>query len=152
MTLASLFDSLRDNILEKPMEAPEFEFTDAENETIGILASRMKWVGYLLFWIGGGMGLVSVVILGKSAMEEALNLNGFILLLLAVIFLLTGIWTRSAAKSFLLIVKSTGRDIPNLMDALSSLLKLYYMQFWLIIDSLIALVVVLIILVTSNLL
>ena len=134
------------------MEPAGFEFSDAENETIGILASRMKWVGLLLIWIGVGMGLISVVILGKSAAEAAVNLNALIFLLFAVIFLLTGLWTGSAAKSFSLIVKTTGHDIPNLMGALASLLKLYYMQFWLIIDSLIALVVAALLLKILNLL
>ena len=134
------------------METHKYEFSEAENQTIAILASRMKWVGIILILIGSATGLVSIVSLGKSAAVSAFNLNVLIFLLFAVIFLLTGIWTANAAKSFALIVKTSGSDIGNLMDALTSLLKLYYMQFWLIIDTLIALIVVLIILLSSNLL
>lgn len=134
------------------MEASKYEFSDAENETIGTLASRMKWVGLLLIWIAGGMGLVSIVILGKSTAVSALNLNALIFFVFALIFLLTGIWTVSAARSFALIVKTAGSDIPNLMHALTSLLKLYYMKFWLIIDSLIVFVVAAFLLQWMNLL
>ena len=134
------------------MEAPKYEFSEAENQTIGILASRMKWVGLFLMMIGSITGLVSIVSLGKSAAASAFNLSALIFFLFAVIFLLTGIWTANAAKSFALIVKTSGSDIRNLMDALASLLKLYYMQFWLIIDSLIALIAATLVLLSMNLL
>ena len=134
------------------METSKYEFSEAENQTIAILAGRMKWVGIILILIGSATGLVSIVSLGKSAAVPAFNLNVFIFLLFAVIFLLTGIWTANAAKSFALIVKTSGSDIRNLMDALTSLLKLYYMQFWLIIDSLIALIVATLVLLSMNLL
>lgn len=152
MTLASLFDSLRDNILEKSVEAPKYEFSEAENQTITTLANRMKWVGFFLLVIGGGMGLVSIVILVKSALESSLELSALIFLLFALIFLLVGIWTSSAAKSFALIAATSGSDVGNLMDALTSLLKLYYLQFWLIIDSLIVAAIVSLILYNMNLL
>ena len=134
------------------METSKYEFSEAENQTIAILAGRMKWVGFILILPGSATGLVSIVSLGKSAAVPAFNLNVFIFLLFAVIFLLTGIWTANAAKSFALIVKTSGSDIRNLMDALTSLLKLYYMQFWLIIDSLIALIVATLVLLSMNLL
>ncbi len=133
------------------MEAPKYEFTETENQTIGTLANRMKWVGLLLIAIGSTTGLASIVSLGQSALMSSLNLNALIFLLLAVVFLLTGVWTKNAGKSFSLIVETTGSDIGNLMDALTSLLKLYYMQFWLILDSLVAVIVAAIILKAMNL-
>lgn len=120
------------------MESPKYEFDEAENQTIRTLASRMKWVGLFLLVIGSAIGLASVVALAKGVRESALDLNAFIFLLFAAVFLLVGIWTTSAAKSFSLIVETAGSDMTNLMNALISLLKLYYLQFWLIIDSLIA--------------
>ena len=134
------------------METPKYEFSEAENQTIGILASRMKWVGIILILIGSATGLASIVSLGKSAAVSAFNLNALIFLLFALIFLLTGIWTAKAARSFALIVKTSGSDIGNLMDAVTSLLKLYYMQFWLLLDSLIALIVAALVLLSMNLL
>lgn len=134
------------------METPKYEFSEAENQTIDILASRMKWVGLFLMMIGGVTVLASIAILGKGAAASSFNLHAFIFFLFAFIFLLTGIWTAKAAKSFAMIVKTSGSDVQNLMDALASLLKLYYMQFWLILDSLIALIVATLALWSMNLL
>lgn len=120
------------------MESPTYEFSEAESQTIKTLASRMKWVGLFLLVIGSAIGLVSAVALVKSALESSLDLYALIFLLFAVVFLLIGIWTTSAAKSFALIAQTSGSDVANLMNALTCLLKLYYLQFWLIIDSLIA--------------
>ncbi|MBI2347289.1 MAG: hypothetical protein HYV05_01410 [Deltaproteobacteria bacterium] len=134
------------------MEAPKYEFSEAENQTITTLASRMKWVGFFLLVIGGVIGLASAAFLVKSLLESALELFALIFLLFAVIFLLVGIWTSSAAKSFSLIAATSGSDLGNLMNALISLLKLYYLQFWLIIDSLIVAAIVSLILYNMNLL
>ncbi|MBI2986658.1 MAG: hypothetical protein HYY45_07820 [Deltaproteobacteria bacterium] len=134
------------------METAKYEFSEAENQSIGTLASRMKWVGLFLIIIGGATALASIVGLVQSAAVSTLNVNALIFLLFAVIFLLTGIWTLDAAKSFSLIVKTAGSDIANLMDALTDLLKLYYMQFWLMIDSLIAVIAAALILWSMSLL
>ncbi len=134
------------------MEAPKYEFNEAENHTITTLASRMKWVGFFLLVIGGVIGVASAGFLVKSALESSLELIALIFLLFAVIFLLVGIWTSSAGKSFSLIAATSGSDVDNLMNALTSLLKLYYLQFWLIIDSLIVAAIVSVILYNMNLL
>jgi len=134
------------------MEASKYEFSEAENQTITTLASRMKWVGFFLLVIGGIIGTASAVFLVKSLLESALELFALIFLLFAVVFLLVGIWTSSAAKSFSLIAATSGSDLGNLMNALTSLLKLYYLQFWLIIDSLIVAAIVSLILYNMNLL
>src|SRR5207247_1780886 len=42
-----------------------------------------------------------------------------------LIYLLIGVWTRSAAGSFKKIVETHGSDISHLMEALSSLTKMY---------------------------
>ncbi len=134
------------------MEALKYEFSEAENQTITTLASRMKWVGFFLLVIGGAIGIASGVFLVKSALESSLDLGALIFLLFALIFLLVGFWTTSAAKSFSLIAVTAGSDVVNLMNALTSLLKLYYLQFWLIIDSLIVAAIVSLILYNMNLL
>jgi low temperature requirement protein LtrA len=134
------------------MEAAKYEFSEAENQTIATLANRMKWVGFFLLVIGGIIGVASAAFLVKSVMEDSLELFALIFLLFAAIFLLVGIWTSSAAKSFSLIAATSGSDLSNLMNALTSLLKLYYLQFWLIIDSLIVAAIVSVILYNMNLL
>lgn len=134
------------------METLKYEFSEAENQTITTLASRMKWVGFFLLVIGGAIGTVSGAFLVKSALESSLDLGALIFLLFALIFLLVGIWTSSAARSFSLIAVTSGSDVGNLMNALTSLLKLYYLQFWLVIDSLIVAAIVSLILYNMNLL
>ncbi len=123
------------------MELPNYEFTDSQNQTVGQLASRMKWVGVFFIALGLAFGLLGVA--GLVATEGAVDLivKPMILVMVAVIFFLSGLWTVNAARSFTLIVQTTGSDILNLMNALGTLRKLYYMQFWLIIISLVALLI-----------
>ena len=123
------------------MELPNYEFTDSQNQTVSQLASRMKWVGIFFVALGLAFGLLGVA--GLVATEGAVDLivKPMILVMVAVIFFLSGIWTVNAARLFTLIVQTTGSDILNLMNALGTLRKLYYMQFWLIIISLVALLI-----------
>jgi len=123
------------------MESPNYEFTDSQNQTVSQLASRMKWVGVFFVALGLAFGLLGVA--GLVATEGAVDLivKPMILVMVAVIFFLSGIWTVNAARLFTLIVQTTGSDILNLMNALGTLRKLYYMQFWLIIISLVALLI-----------
>jgi hypothetical protein len=123
------------------MESPNYEFTDSQNQTVSQLASRMKWVGVFFVALGLAFGLLGVA--GLVATEGAVDLivKPMILVMVAVIFFLSGIWTVNAARLFTLIVQTTGSDILNLMNALGTLRKLYYMQFRLIIISLVALLI-----------
>jgi hypothetical protein len=58
-----------------------------------------------------------------------------------LIYLMIGAWTRSAAGSFRLIVDTRGSDISHLMDALSSLNKMYTLVYTLILVGLLFLIV-----------
>jgi hypothetical protein len=57
-----------------------------------------------------------------------------------LIFLLTGVWTRTAGASFKKIVDTQGSDISHLMNALSSLHRMYSLIFTLIVIGLLAVV------------
>jgi hypothetical protein len=50
-----------------------------------------------------------------------------------LLYLLLGVWTRSAAGSFKKIVDTRGSDITRLMEALSSLNKMYSLVYTLIV-------------------
>ncbi|MDJ1168164.1 hypothetical protein PMG71_01830 [Roseofilum sp. BLCC_M154] len=55
---------------------------------------------------------------------------------------LIGIWTYQASTAFKRIVDTQGQDIENLMGALGELRKLYTLQYWVLILTLVALAVV----------
>jgi hypothetical protein len=48
------------------------------------------------------------------------------------VYLAIGLWTRKAAASFSEIVDTEGSDVDHLMGALGQLLKLYRLQYWMI--------------------
>ena len=123
------------------MELPNYEFTDSQNQTVSRLGSRMKWVGIFSIALGLAFGLFGVIGLVESERALDLMIKPIMSLMIATIFFLGGIWTVNAAKSFTLIVRTTGSDILNLMNALGALLKAYSMQFWLVIGSLVAIVI-----------
>ncbi len=53
-----------------------------------------------------------------------------------LLYLLLGVWTRSAGRSFKKIVRTQGSDIGHLMEALSSLNKMYALIYALILIGL----------------
>lgn len=139
-----------------------YEFTGEQNDLIGRLAKKMGLVGTVNV-IVGVLYLVSAVLLlafifqdklpadviakipddVKSKVPANTYLWGIVIqtALAGLIFLLIGVWTKSAAASFQDIVATTGRDISNLMGALSSLHKMYALLYTLIIATLVAFLV-----------
>lgn len=122
----------------------EYEFTDDQNETLRVLSSRMKWVGWFLAILGV---FVALGLLTGSAetVPELLSTVG-----ISVIYFLIGFWTIRAANSFTQITVTKGSDVTNLMDALSELRKLYTLQFWLIITALFLLGIGIVVGIVSN--
>lgn len=115
-----------------------YEFTPAENETIQVLARRMKFVGIFNIIIGILYGLSGLVFL----LVQPLML--LVYLPVVGMLILIGVWTNSASSAFKMIVQTAGQDIMHLMSALENLRKLYNLQFWLLVIGL-ALVVIFII-------
>jgi hypothetical protein len=136
-----------------------YEFTEAQNREIGILARKMRLVG-LVAAILGVVDLILGILLLIYAFRDQLPAEVlrripedtlkqlpppsqlWAVVLQAVtsglIFLLIGVWTRSAAAEFQKIVNTTGRDISHLMSALSSLHKMYSLLYTLIIVGILA--------------
>ncbi len=115
-------------------QPPAYEFSANQNETIRVLASRMKFVGIFYVAAGALFGFFGLVALFFAP------LVGIAYLIAIVPQLLIGIWTTNAGTSFRQIVDTKGHDIPALMNALVSLRKLYTLQFWLLILALIFIV------------
>ncbi len=106
-------------------QIPLYEFTQAQNETIRLLAGRLKFVGIFNVVLGVLYGLIG----GRGFIANPIVLT--LSIPPAVFFVLVGLLTMSAAKSFSNIVETDGQDIPFLMKALEELQKLYNLQFWL---------------------
>ena len=120
----------RDSDEHESVALPEYEFSPQQNEVFGGLASAMKFVGICLIIVAILHGLA--VTRGNAG---AL-VSGFI-------YFFIGIWTIGAAGSFRKIVDTQGRDITNLMAAITSLRSLYHLQRVLIIIGLVVILFVL---------
>lgn len=125
---------------EQPQPRPEsqpvgYEFTKAQNESIRVLSGRMKFVGIFHVIASVFIGFAGLVALFIAP------LIGVLYLIMLAPQLLIGIWTINAANSFELVVNTRGHDIPHLINALSSLRRLYTLMFWLLIVALIFMVV-----------
>jgi hypothetical protein len=136
-----------------------YEFTEAQNREIGDLAGKMRLVG-LVAVILGVVNLIMAVLLVIYAFRDQLpaevlrripedtlkqippasQLWALVLqaAISGLIFLLIGLWTRSAASEFQKIVDTTGRDISHLMSALGALNKMYSLLSTLIIVGILA--------------
>ncbi|MBP0028824.1 hypothetical protein [Roseofilum sp. Guam] len=116
------------------MQSNNYEFDGSQNVLIGQLASRMKFVSIFLM-IGG----VLTVIFGLRGSQEGIGA-----MISGVADFLIGIWTYQASTAFKRIVDTEGQDIEHLMGALGELRKLYTLQYWVLIVTLVALILVLV--------
>jgi ABC-type bacteriocin/lantibiotic exporter with double-glycine peptidase domain len=88
----------------------------------------MRFVAY--FTIGLG------VLIAIGGLFTVLR-GGISNIITGVVQIIIGVWTNKAASSFKLIANTQGNDIENLMGALGELRKLYTLQYWLLIITLI---------------
>jgi len=115
------------------MQSNNYEFDSSQNTLIGQLADRMKFVS--VFFI---IGAVLTIVSGLLGLEAGIGA-----IITGVGDFLIGIWTYQASTAFKRIVDTEGRDIENLMGALGELRKLYTLQYWVLMITLVALVLVL---------
>lgn len=108
------------------MEAKVYEFTVEQNQTLQQLSKKMKAVAVFLF-IAGGLTVISGI------QEMMYGGNMIVGAATGTIYILMGVWTFKAGKSFDQVVQTAGNDIDHLMQANRSLLSLYNLQFWLFI-------------------
>lgn len=139
-----------------------YEFTTEQNDQIGNLAGKMSLVGLVAVVIGA-LNLLSALMLLVFIFQDRLPaevleqipaetrarlpspdfLWGVFIqgATVGLIFLLIGLWTRTAAASFRDIVATTGRDISHLMEALGALHKQYALMYTLIVIAVIVFLV-----------
>ena len=116
--------------------SPGYEFDSGQNELIGMLAKRMKWVARFMMLFSA---IAAVV--GFATLQD----DGVSAIIQAALMLIIAIWTRKAAVAFEGIVQTEGSDITNLMDALGELKKLYTLQYWVIIIAIVFVLIALLI-------
>lgn len=109
--------------MDDPVSSPRYEFDANQNRLIADLASGLRIVGLvsLVFGIVSIVGCVAVVseVIRSPRMIGA----GVLLVVATLIYISLGWWLRRAGHSFEKIVRTTGRDIENLMGALNDLRK-----------------------------
>jgi hypothetical protein len=119
----------------QPPAPSGYEFSEAQNLTFSVLASRMKFLGILNLVFAVFIGLFAVLALFSSPLT--LVVSGPQVALMVVM----GLWMMNASSSFRMIINTKGSDINHLMTAMEALRKLYNLQFWLTIAVLILFVV-----------
>ncbi|NET44581.1 hypothetical protein [Okeania sp. SIO2B3] len=115
------------------MEGQQYEFEHSQNELILDLSNKMRFVSYFLIAIGVLSGIIGLLSINPGAIIQG------------VVQTFIGTWTLNAASSFKLIVDTEGNDIVNLMGALGELRKLYRLQYWLLVNALVFMAMVLVI-------
>jgi hypothetical protein len=113
------------------MNAQNYEFNDSENRIFADVAAKMRAVGFISIFFGSLGAVISIFLLSQTKEPRATN-QAILGIIQGGYFLLIGTWTSNAGASFKQIVDSKGKDISNLMDAMSSLRKLYTLQYWLL--------------------
>ncbi len=88
----------------------------------------MRFVAYFLIGVGVLIAISGLFTLLRGGIGNIIN---------GVVQIILGVWTNKAASSFQLMVDTQGNDIENLMGALGELRKLYTLQYWLLILTLI---------------
>jgi len=101
---------------------PQYEFTSAQGDVLIDLVRKMRFVGLLMIAIGVLNPILTWV-----------EFHGIALDITFLIYILIGVWTYSASKSFRKVVDTKGNDINHLMDAIETLRRIYGFIFYLVI-------------------
>ncbi|MCS6807803.1 MAG: hypothetical protein RML40_00135 [Bacteroidota bacterium] len=110
------------------MVKPRYEFDEEQNAVIERLAVRLRLIGVICFVIG-------LIVLLMMAMRTA-SLVAIIVAGLAISF---GALAVYAGRAFQKITTTQTRDIEHLMEALSTLVRIYNIQIAAIIFGAVAL-------------
>ncbi len=113
----------------------QYEFNESQNQLISDVAVKMRFVGYFLIAVG---------VLGALRGVIAFANGGLVFIIQGIATVVIGLWTKAAGDCFNNIVKTQGNDIENLMGALAELRKLYTLQYWLLVITLIFMAIVIV--------
>lgn len=123
------------------MESRNYEFSSSQNELIKDLSDKMRFVSYFLIGVGVLVVIVGILTLVRGGIGNLIS---------GVVQIIIGVWTNKAATAFQRIVETQGNDIENLMGALGELRKLYVLQYWLLILTLVFVALAIVLVVVSG--
>lgn len=99
---------------------PSFEFSDVHKESFRALAMSMSFLGVFVMLLGG---LSSVFALGS--LYEGFAVNGVAIGAYAVVMMLMASWLMSGGRSLSAMMRTRGRDIDYLMEAVAQLRRYF---------------------------
>jgi hypothetical protein len=103
-----------------PAPAAPYEFSDAHKETFRALAASMSFVGVCTFLFGA---LSVVFALGEA--YEGFVPNAVGTAVVAALYVVVAIWMLSAGRALSGMLRTRGRDIEYLMEAVVPLRRLF---------------------------
>lgn len=111
----------------RPSESPRapdegFEFSDVHKESFRALAMSMSFLGVFVMLMGG---LSCVFALGS--LYEGLAVNGVVIGAYAVVLMLMASWLMSGGRSLSAMMRTRGRDVDYLMEAVAQLRRYFGM-------------------------
>jgi hypothetical protein len=107
--------------VERADPPPEYEFTEAQKESFRALAQSMSFVGVSMMLLGGLGG----AIFGLVAFAEGFAANGVAVLVGVAVWIPMAWWMMSAGRSLGALVRTHGRDVHRVMEAVGSLRLLF---------------------------
>jgi hypothetical protein len=97
-----------------------FEFSDVQKESFRALSLSMSFLGIFVMLIGG---LSAVFALG--ALYEGFAVNGVVIGAYAVVLMLMASWLLGVGRSLSAMMRTKGRDIDYLMEAVAQLRRYF---------------------------
>ena len=97
-----------------------FEFSDVQKESFRALSLSMSFLGIFVMLIGG---LSAVFALG--ALYEGFAVNGVVIGAYAVVLMLMASWLLGGGRSLSAMMRTKGRDIDYLMEAVAQLRRYF---------------------------
>jgi hypothetical protein len=103
----------------EPSPAP-YEFSDAHKESFRVLATSMSFVGVCAFLFGLLAGVFVLAELYEGFVPNAIGTA-----VGAAYYVVTAFWMLSAGRSLSAMLRTRGRDVEYLMDAVTQLRRLF---------------------------
>jgi hypothetical protein len=110
-----------------------YEFTDDQKESFRALSMSMSFLGVFLMLLGG---LSAVFALG--ALYEGFAVNGVAIGAYAVVLMLMASWLLGGGRSLSAMMRTRGKDVDYLMEAIAQLRRYFGMTLILLMVGMMA--------------